>query len=121
MVIENIDQAVATINQLKRLGVKISIDKFGTGYSSLAALARISVDEIKIDSSLVRDISNSQENAIIVETIMVTARHLNIDIIAEGVETKAELDFLRKVNCRKFQGSYFAKPDSFEVFLSLTI
>ena len=121
MVIENIDQAVATINHLKRLGVKISIDKFGTGYSSLAALARISVDEIKIDSSLVRDISNSQENAIIVETIMVTARHLNIDIIAEGVETKAELDFLRKVNCCKFQGSYFAKPDSFEVFLSLTI
>ena len=121
MVIDNIDQSVGVIDHLKRLGVKISIDNFGTGYSSLISLARFSVDEIKIDPSLVQGITNSPENAIIVETIMLTTNHLKIDTIAEGVETSADLDFLKKLNCNKFQGFYLAKPDSFEVFLSLII
>ncbi len=121
MMIENSDQAAGLINQLKRLGVKISFDNFGIGYSSLASLTRFSIDEIKIDQSLIRDISSSPKNAVIVETIIVAAHHLNIAIIAEGIENRADLDFLTKINCNKFQGSYFAHPDSFEVFLSLII
>ncbi len=121
MMIENIDQAAGLINQLKQLGVKISFDNFGIGYSSLASLTRFSIDEIKIDQSLIRDISSSPSNAVIVETIIVAAHHLNIAIIAEGIENRADLDFLTKINCNKFQGSYFAHPDSFEVFLSLII
>ncbi|MCH8177783.1 MAG: bifunctional diguanylate cyclase/phosphodiesterase, partial [Proteobacteria bacterium] len=121
MLIDNIDQSAGVINQLKQLGVKISVDNFGTGYSSLASLARFSVDEIKIDQSLIRDITNSPDNAVIVETILVTAQHLKLDTIAEGVETRADMGFLMQINCNKFQGSYFAKPDTFEIFLSLVV
>lgn len=121
MLIDNIDQSAGVITQLKQLGIKISVDNFGTGYSSLASLARFSVDEIKIDQSLIRDISNSPDNAVIVETILVTAQHLKLNTIAEGVDTRADLDFLMQINCNKFQGAYFAKPDTFEIFLSLVV
>lgn len=120
MVIENVDQTINTMNRLIELGIRFSIDDFGTGYSSLAYLNRLPFDELKIDQSFVRNITNSAENAVIVETIIIMAKHLKLEIIAEGVETIEELNFLKSKQCFHFQGFYFAKPDNFEALLSLT-
>jgi EAL domain-containing protein (putative c-di-GMP-specific phosphodiesterase class I) len=120
MIIENIDQTINTMNCLIELGIRFSIDDFGTGYSSLAYLNRLPFDELKIDQSFVRNITNLPENAVIVETIINMAKNLKLEIIAEGVETNEELNFLKTKQCFQFQGFYFAKPNNFEALLSLT-
>ena len=95
---------------LKKIGVKISIDDFGTGYSSLTYLKRLPLDQLKIDQSFVRDISIDENDAIIVETIINMAHNLKFDVIAEGVETQEQKDFLVDKGCFVFQGYYFSKP-----------
>ena len=121
MVIDNIEKTIDTMNQLKAIGISFSVDDFGTGYSSLAYLNRLPVDELKIDQSFVRDISQTAENAVIVETIIVMARHLGLEVIAEGVESDDELEYLQQKGCDNFQGYYFAKPGPFDLLLSLKI
>ena len=119
MLIDKIDKTIGTINQLKALGIRFSIDDFGTGYSSLAYLDNLPIDELKIDQSFVRKIMASPGNAVIVDTIIIMARNLNLVVIAEGVEEEAELSYLESRQCHYYQGYYFAKPDTFENILEL--
>ncbi|MCF6178462.1 MAG: EAL domain-containing protein [Geopsychrobacter sp.] len=110
MVIDNIADTIEKMQALKRMGIELSIDDFGTGYSSLAYLKRLPLDIIKIDQSFVRDIQTDESDAAIVETIIVMAHHLNLNVIAEGVETDFEFDFLNQRDCLIYQGYYFSRP-----------
>ncbi|MDF1831105.1 MAG: EAL domain-containing protein [Porticoccaceae bacterium] len=110
MLIEDVDEAVERINQLKKLGVKISIDDFGTGYSSLYYLKHLPLDEIKIDRVYVQNIINDKDDAAIVKTIMDIARHFALDPVAEGVENNKQAVFLQKIGCKVFQGFFYSKP-----------
>ncbi len=119
VLIENIEDAIEKINVLKRLGIRFSIDDFGTGYSSLAYLKRLPIDEIKIDQSFVRDITTDPDDANLVETIITMAEHLNLKVVAEGVETQEQLEFLQNRGCQRFQGYYFSRPISVNDFTKL--
>jgi EAL domain-containing protein (putative c-di-GMP-specific phosphodiesterase class I) len=101
---------------LKAHGVRFSIDDFGTGYSSLTYLKRLPIDEIKIDKSFVTDVTVDPDDAAIVETILSVARHLDLHVVAEGVETAEQWAFLKERGCATFQGFHFSKPVSFEEF-----
>ncbi|MDX2481405.1 MAG: EAL domain-containing protein [Desulfuromusa sp.] len=119
MVIDNILDTIEKMEALKNLGIEISIDDFGTGYSSLAYLKKMPLNTLKIDQSFVRDIEVDVNNAAIVETIISMATHLNLKVIAEGVETRLELDFMEKKGCRLYQGYLFSKPVPSEQFIEL--
>jgi EAL domain-containing protein (putative c-di-GMP-specific phosphodiesterase class I) len=106
------------MQKLKSAGVGLSIDDFGTGYSSLAYLKRLPVDILKIDKSFILDIDKDENDAVIVDTIIAMARHMQIDIVAEGVETEQALQFLKSRGCRKFQGYIFGRPVPFNKLLS---
>jgi len=110
VLIDNVDSTAGKMQELKKIGVNISIDDFGTGYSSLAYLKQLPLDQLKIDRSFVKDISTSENDAIIVETIINIAHSLKLNVIAEGVETQQQKDFLVAKGCSVFQGYYFAKP-----------
>ena len=110
MVIDNIADTIEKMQGLKQLGIELSIDDFGTGYSSLAYLKQMPLDILKIDQSFVRDIESDANDAAIVDTIISMANHLDLKVIAEGVETEFELEFLREKGCRIFQGYLFSKP-----------
>lgn len=101
---------------MKTLGVRLSIDDFGTGYSSLAYLKKFPIDTLKIDHSFIRDLSHSSDDKAIVEAIILMAHKLNLHIIAEGVETNDQLEFLRKKGCHEVQGFLLGKPVSPEEF-----
>lgn len=118
VVIDNIEQTVERMHALKALGISFSVDDFGTGHSSLAYLKRLPLDTLKIDQSFVLDIGTDANDAVIVETIIVMARHLGMDVIAEGVETNEALAFLRSRGCRKFQGYLFGRPEPLKVLRS---
>jgi len=105
-----------TLLDLKEMGVKIFIDDFGTGYSSFNYLKVFKIDGVKIDQSFIRDISHKPENATITSAMIKMAQLLKLEVIAEGVETKEELDFLLGENCRYIQGFYFGKPCPVEEF-----
>lgn len=98
------------LKELKELGVSISIDDFGTGYSSLSYLKDLPIDRIKIDRSFVVDLPYNKDSVSIVKTIIALAKNLGLDVIAEGVETKEQLDFLVAEGCVNIQGYYFSKP-----------
>lgn len=102
--------AVEKLNRLKSIGVQIAIDDFGTGYSSLSALQRFPIDELKIDRSFINNVETRSENMEIVKTIITLAKNLNLEIIAEGVETKTQLHLLESMDCDNVQGFYFSKP-----------
>ena len=104
------DDIVLKLLRLKELGISISIDDFGTGYSSLSYLKNLPVDKIKIDRSFVMDIVSDPDDAAIVDAIISVAHALNLCVIAEGVESKGQLDFLIGRKCTEFQGYYFSKP-----------
>jgi len=104
---------------IKDLGVSFSMDDFGTGYSSLAYLQRLPLNILKIDRSFVRGVTVTPGNAAIVEVIIAMARHLSLQVIAEGVETADELRFLTQQGCSAFQGFYFNGPLPADEFLKL--
>jgi len=103
------DKALATLKQLKAIGFNLAIDDFGTGYSSLSYLHRFPIDVLKIDRSFIANLDTSEDGLKIVAAILALARSLDIEVVAEGVETKSQLDVLRELGCHFAQGYYFAK------------
>jgi EAL domain-containing protein (putative c-di-GMP-specific phosphodiesterase class I) len=107
---ENDESTIATLSQIKALGVQLSIDDFGTGYSSLSRLHRFPIDELKIDRSFVSKIGAGKGNLEITETILTLANKLGMNAIAEGIETAEQLEHLRELNCAYGQGYFFSQP-----------
>ncbi len=110
MLVDSVEQTISTMNQLKKLGVQFSLDDFGTGFSSLQYLKRLPLDQLKIDQSFVRDLTTDMSDQVIVRTIIAMAHSLNLEVIAEGVETEAQLQRLLNKGCTRFQGYLFSKP-----------
>ncbi|WP_298213266.1 EAL domain-containing protein [Acidovorax sp.] len=110
LVLDNVDDTIAKIGLLKTKGVRFSVDDFGTGYSSLAYLTRLPLDQLKIDQSFVRNLGVRHTDDVIVQTILGMARNLELDVIAEGVETEAQKSFLAAHGCVFFQGYLFGRP-----------
>lgn len=108
--VNNTEEAIATLKYLKSLGLHISIDDFGTGYSSLSYLKRFPLDALKVDRSFVRDITTDTDDAAITHAIISMAHSLGLKVIAEGVETEAQLTFLASHGCEQMQGYLFSKP-----------
>ncbi len=109
-VMDNVEDAIAKLCRLQSMGIKVSIDDFGTGYSSLSYLKKFPIDTLKIDQSFVRDLPDDSDDAAIVTTIISMAQKLNLNVIAEGVETKAQCEFLKQNGCYEMQGYLFSKP-----------
>ena len=119
-VVDNLQDVITKMQQLKLLGVSFSLDDFGTGYSSLSYLKRLPIDQLKIDRSFVKDITNNNSDVAIIETIIAMGNHLQLDVIAEGVEQLQEIELLEDRGCYMYQGYYFSKPlavDDFETLL----
>ena len=110
LLITNIDETLEKIKELFDLGVTLSIDDFGTGYSSLAYLKKLPIHELKIDQSFIKDILIDTNDFSIVETILSIGGKFNLEVIAEGVETKEQHEMLVSMGCSYFQGYFFAKP-----------
>jgi EAL domain-containing protein (putative c-di-GMP-specific phosphodiesterase class I) len=110
VIMQNADFAVSILNAISDLGIHISIDDFGTGYSSLAHLKRFSVNSLKIDKSFIREVDSSSKDAAIATAIIAMGNSLNLNVIAEGVETQSQLDFLKFNNCDQVQGYLFCRP-----------
>ncbi|MCC7326168.1 MAG: EAL domain-containing protein [Burkholderiales bacterium] len=110
MVMQNPERAVTTLNRLRALGITVSIDDFGTGYSSLGYLKRFPIDNVKVDRSFIKDLPDDADDAAITLAIIAMARSLRIRVIAEGVETREQLQFLRDHGCDECQGYYLSPP-----------
>ena len=119
VVLTDVGDVVTKMRAIKALGMKLSMDDFGTGYSSLAYLKRLPLDEIKIDQSFVRDIITDPNDAVMVKTIIDLGNNFGLRVIAEGVETEAQLDFLKRHGCMAYQGYLFSKPVPIDAFAAL--
>jgi len=110
VVMGDAENTIATLHSLKELGVKLSIDDFGTGYSSLSYLQKFPLDTLKVDRSFIMDIGANSDDTAITEAIIFMGQSLGLEIIAEGVETQAQLDFLYERSCEVIQGFFFSRP-----------
>jgi EAL domain-containing protein (putative c-di-GMP-specific phosphodiesterase class I) len=120
VIMRNMEASIATMQRIRDLGISISLDDFGTGYSSLFYLKKLPIDTIKIDRAFVRDLPHNREDVAIIQGIIAMARSLNLEVVAEGVETLEQLDFLRQSHCHLMQGFYFSQPvpsDQFQALL----
>ncbi|MDR2551035.1 MAG: EAL domain-containing protein [Desulfobulbus sp.] len=119
-IMTNLANTVATLDKLVQLGIAVAIDDFGTGYSSLSYLKQFPVRTLKIDRSFIRDLPDDASDAQLVETIMLMAHNLGISVVAEGVETEAQVEWLKRYRCEQIQGFVYSKPlpvDEFIAFL----
>jgi diguanylate cyclase (GGDEF)-like protein/PAS domain S-box-containing protein len=117
--LKNVDSAMVMLWQMREMGIQIALDDFGTGYSSLTYLKRFPIDAVKIDQSFVRDLDHEASDATIVSTVIGMAENLHLNVIAEGVETENQLEFLRQRGCKEYQGYLFARPMPAEEFAEL--
>ena len=114
VIMNNTEQAIKTVKELREMGVRVSIDDFGTGYSSLSYLHRFPIDTLKVDRSFINRIGLEDEHGEIIQTIIKLAFNLGMDVVAEGVENLEQLNFLKDINCEYGQGYYYSRPvDSF--------
>lgn len=120
MLMENVSLAMTQIDRLKQLGIRISIDDFGTGYSSLSQLRQLQVNSLKIDRSFVMDLENSPVDRQMIEAITAMVRKLDLKVVAEGIETEQQMQFLKQIGCDYGQGFLFARPLSPEQALQYT-
>jgi EAL domain-containing protein (putative c-di-GMP-specific phosphodiesterase class I) len=116
MLLENIEDTIQSMIALGNIGLQFSLDDFGTGYSSLQYLKRLPLYQLKIDQSFTRDIVDDSSDKAIVRTIIAMAKSLNLEVIAEGVETDEQLAHLINYGCKNFQGYLFGKPLPIEQF-----
>jgi diguanylate cyclase (GGDEF)-like protein len=119
LLIKNLEGVIAKMMSLKRKGVSFSLDDFGTGYSSLAHLKRLPIDQLKIDLSFVRDVLTDPSDAAIARTVLALGQSLGLEVIAEGVETRAQQDFLASLGCTLYQGYLFSLPLPLKEFQDL--
>jgi EAL domain-containing protein (putative c-di-GMP-specific phosphodiesterase class I) len=110
MIMHNVDMAAAKAEAIRKLGVRLAIDDFGTGYSSLSQLKRFPIDTLKVDRSFVRDIPDNAEDKAITEAIIALGKALGVTVVAEGVETAQQHEFLRLNACDEMQGFFFSRP-----------
>jgi diguanylate cyclase (GGDEF)-like protein/PAS domain S-box-containing protein len=115
MVIRNPERAVRLLTQLKEIGVRVVVDGFGTGYSSLSFLKRLPIDSVKIDHSLIVDLPRSDDAAALTRGVVAMAHSLGLTVIAEGVETREQWEFLHQQGCEEMQGNYFSAPVTAEI------
>ncbi|WP_339522059.1 putative bifunctional diguanylate cyclase/phosphodiesterase [Pseudomonas sp. EL_65y_Pfl2_R96] len=121
VLMQNVEATMVALNRLKALGVRLAIDDFGTGYSSLSYLQRFPIDVLKIDQSFIRGLSRDSNDAALVSAIISLGKSLKLTVIAEGVETLEQLNFLKALQCEEGQGYYFSKavePDAFVQYLT---
>jgi EAL domain-containing protein (putative c-di-GMP-specific phosphodiesterase class I) len=110
LLLTDFEEAVLKMSELRSIGVSFSLDDFGTGYSSLAYLKRLPLDQLKIDQSFVRDVLTDPNDAAIARTILSLAKSMDLGVVAEGVETAGQRDFLLAAGCHAFQGYFFGRP-----------
>ncbi len=118
--VRDLQPRAATLRQIKALGVRIAMDDFGTGYSSLSNLRAFPFDKIKIDGSFIRSVNTNEQAATIVRAVLGLGRGLGLPVLAEGVETRAELAFLEKEQCGEVQGFFLGRPASIGSFRTIT-
>jgi EAL domain-containing protein (putative c-di-GMP-specific phosphodiesterase class I) len=119
LILDDVEGTIIKMQALKQLGVGFSMDDFGTGYSSLSYLTRLPLDQLKIDQSFIRNLPDNSNDAVIVQTIITMARSLGLAVIAEGVETEAQRQFLEQHGCPIYQGYLFSKPVPLKAFENL--
>jgi diguanylate cyclase (GGDEF)-like protein/PAS domain S-box-containing protein len=110
MIMRNVEQSIETLAQLRAVGMQVAVDDFGVGYSSLGQLKRLPASSMKIDRSFIINVPEDQQSSSITEAIIAMAKRLKLRVIAEGVETRAQLEFLRANHCEAFQGFLFSRP-----------
>ena len=108
------EHSIEILKAFRALGITIAVDDFGTGYSSLSYLRRLPIQKLKIDKAFIRDLGNNADDAAIIDMILAMAQVLKLETVAEGVETKAQLEYLDAQGCSEIQGYFFAKPLSAE-------
>jgi EAL domain-containing protein (putative c-di-GMP-specific phosphodiesterase class I) len=119
LIMQDVERAVKTMEELEALGVQISIDDFGTGYSSLSALKNFPVARLKIDKSFIDELTTNESDKAVTSAVISLGQKLNLRVIAEGVETAEQVAFLRQNNCDEIQGYHFSKPIGSEAIADL--
>jgi EAL domain-containing protein (putative c-di-GMP-specific phosphodiesterase class I) len=119
LLIRDVDNTLRILTELKDMGIRIAIDDFGAGYSSLATLQRFPLDTIKIDRSFIRDVATLPADSSLAKAIIAMGKSLSLTVVAQGVETEAQAEFLREHACDELQGFYFNKPVSTQQFTEL--
>ena len=116
IIAEDVDKIVSIMEKIKKLGIRFSMDDFGTGYSSLSYIKRLPIDEIKIDRSFVSELNKETDDYVMVRSILYMAKHFDLKVVAEGVESEEQFTILQKNNCDIYQGYYFSRPLSYDDF-----
>jgi len=114
VVLHDVERVIERMAALARLGLRFSIDDFGTGYSSLSYLKNLPIHELKIDRSFVQDAPHSPSDAALVAAMLAVASLMKLQVVAEGVETEGQRQFLERMGCKAFQGYLFGQPGPFE-------
>jgi EAL domain-containing protein (putative c-di-GMP-specific phosphodiesterase class I) len=112
MVMQNVDRAIKLLDAIQSRGIRLAIDDFGTGYSSMSLMKQFPIDTIKIDQSFVKELATNSEDRAIATAIIAMGRALGLTVVAEGVETEEQDDFLRNQYCDELQGYFFSRPVS---------